>query len=103
MSPAEPVPPSESVVVRDRPDAGRYEIVVGSERAGLVTYRVTGEVIAFLHAEIDRARRRQGLGSRLARGALDDARARGLSVQPLCPFMADFIERHPDEYGDLVA
>jgi GCN5-related N-acetyl-transferase len=42
-------------------------------------------------------------GGRLARAALDDARARGLVVMPFCPFIAAYIERHLDEYGDLVA
>ena len=32
---------------------------------------------------------------------VDSARARGLSVVPLCPFVAAFIRRHP-EYADLV-
>jgi uncharacterized protein len=44
-----------------------------------------------------------GLGGRLARTALDNARARGLTVMPFCPFIAAYIERHIDEYGDLVA
>jgi predicted GNAT family acetyltransferase len=44
-----------------------------------------------------------GLGTRLARGALEDARARGVVVEPYCPFIAHFIERHLDEYRDLVA
>jgi predicted GNAT family acetyltransferase len=44
-----------------------------------------------------------GLGGRLARAALDDARARRLVVVPYCPFIAAYIERHLDEYGDLVA
>ena len=43
-----------------------------------------------------------GLGSRLASVALEDARARGLMVMPFCPFIANFIERHLDEYRDLV-
>jgi predicted GNAT family acetyltransferase len=43
------------------------------------------------------------LGGRLARAALDHARAKGLVVEPYCPFIADFIERHLDEYRDLVA
>ena len=43
----------------------------------------------------------QGLGARLARFALDDARERGLRVVPLCPFIAAFVKRHP-EYQDLV-
>ena len=42
-----------------------------------------------------------GVGSRLVQGALDDLRARGLAVVPLCPFVAGFIDRHP-EYADLV-
>ena len=45
----------------------------------------------------------QGLYYRLARAALEDARARGLMVVPFCPFIADFIERHLDQYRDLVA
>jgi predicted GNAT family acetyltransferase len=45
----------------------------------------------------------EGLGSRLARAALDEARAQGLGVMPFCPFIAGFIERHLDQYRDLVA
>ncbi len=58
-------------------------------------------VIAFLHAEVDPSRERRGLGSALVRGALDDARARGLSVRPVCPFVAWYIETH-EAYQDLV-
>jgi predicted GNAT family acetyltransferase len=38
----------------------------------------------------------------LATGVLDDARKKGLTVVPLCPFIAGYIERHSD-YADLVA
>jgi predicted GNAT family acetyltransferase len=69
---------------------------------GFVTYRLQPGVIAFLHAEIDSTWESGGLGSRLVADALDDARARGLAVRPLCPFVAFFIETHP-EYADLVA
>ena len=51
--------------------------------------------------EIDDAYEGQGLGSRLARAALDDARGRGLRVRPLCPFIRGWIKRHED-YQDLV-
>jgi predicted GNAT family acetyltransferase len=44
---------------------------------------------------------RRGLGSALVAGALDDARARGLRVVPICPFVDAYIRRHPD-YADLV-
>jgi predicted GNAT family acetyltransferase len=44
-----------------------------------------------------------GVGSRLARGALEDARARGLKVTVVCPFITAYLRRHPGEYEDLVS
>jgi predicted GNAT family acetyltransferase len=43
----------------------------------------------------------QGLGSKLIKEALDDVRAKGRQVLPFCPFVNDYISRHP-EYADLV-
>jgi predicted GNAT family acetyltransferase len=88
------------VTVTDNSDAARYEIAVDGERAGFVTYRQSPSVITFLHAEVHPSRERRGLGSQLVRGALDDARARGLAVRPVCPFVAWYIETHAD-YQDL--
>lgn len=91
-----------SVSVADQPDAGRYELTAEGERIGFVTYRLQPGVIALLHAEVNPAREREGWGSRLVAGALDDARTRGLKVRPVCPFVAAYVERHP-EYRDLLA
>jgi uncharacterized protein len=90
------------ITVADNPQAARYELTVDGERAGFVTYRQSPGVMALLHAEVDPSRERRGLGSRLVRGALDDARARGLAVRPVCPFVQWFIETHA-EYQDLRA
>jgi predicted GNAT family acetyltransferase len=85
----------------DNPDEGRYEAFVGDRLAGLVAYRLrTGQVV-FLHTEVLPAFEGRGIGSRLAAGVLDDARARGLAVVPRCPFIAAYIRRHP-EYAYLV-
>jgi uncharacterized protein len=88
--------------VTDHPEAARYELTVDGGRAGFVTYRQSPGVIAFLHAEVDPTRERRGLGSAMVRGALDDARARGMAVRPVCPFVQSFIEKHT-EYRDLLA
>jgi predicted GNAT family acetyltransferase len=90
------------IAVTNNEPAARYEIAVDGRRAGFVTYRASPGVITFLHAEIDPQLEGQGLGSRLVADALDDARAKGLAVRPVCPFVAAFIELHP-EYADLVA
>jgi predicted GNAT family acetyltransferase len=94
---------AEEPVVADNPDLHRYEITLGGERVGLLTYRVSGEVMTMLHAEIEPAHGGQGLGTALARGALEDARSRGLSVRPLCPFVAEVVRRDSAAYADIVA
>jgi predicted GNAT family acetyltransferase len=91
------------IAVEHRPDERRYELLVDGEPAGELVYRDRGGgVLAFLHTEVDPNVRLRGLGSALVAGALDDARARGLRVVPLCPFVDAYVRRHP-EYADLVA
>jgi predicted GNAT family acetyltransferase len=89
------------VRVVDNPTAGRYEAIVDGEVAGYVVYRLKGPVIIFVHTEVEPAFEGKGVGGRLAAGALDDVRSRGLVVIPRCPFIAGYIERHP-AYRDLV-
>lgn len=93
---------SPEVKVRNNPDAGRYEISFDGGPAGFAEYRLKGSRMIFTHTEVDSAFEGHGLGSTLARYALDDVRERSLQAAPLCPFIAAYIERHP-EYQDLVA
>lgn len=88
--------------VTDNAEQRRYEIHVGGEVAGFAAYRRRPGELVFTHTEVDPAYEGQGLGGRLARAALDDARTRGLAVVPVCPFIASYIDRHP-EYADLRA
>lgn len=90
------------ITVADNPAANRYELQVDGELAAFTTYRLHPDRIVFLHTETLDAFAGHGLGGRLARAALDDARARGLHVVPRCPFVARYIVEHP-EYQDLVA
>jgi predicted GNAT family acetyltransferase len=87
--------------VVDNPGAARYELRLDGAVAGFITYRSKDDSISLLHSDIDPELEGQGLGSRLVRGTLNDARARGLAVKPVCPFVVAFIESHP-EYADLV-
>lgn len=87
--------------VSDASDRRRFEISTGGEVLGYVEYRRRPGVISLLHTEVDQAHNGEGLGTLLVRGALDAARADGLAVQPYCPFVQGFIDRHR-EYLDLV-
>jgi len=92
---------SSRITVADKSLSSRYEITVDGELAGFLTYRLSPELITFVHTEIDPEREGEGLGGDLVQYALDDARERGLGVRPVCPFVAAFINRHM-EYADLV-
>lgn len=94
---------TDTPVVADNPAASRYELHVGSELAGIVTYQLRKHdtVISLLHTEIEPAFQGAHLATHLARYSLDDARGRGLAVLPFCPYIASWIKKHP-EYADLV-
>jgi predicted GNAT family acetyltransferase len=88
--------------VRDNPEKSRYELLEDGRLLGVADYRPMGETLAFSHTEIVPSRRRQGLGAALVQGSLDDVRRQGAKVVPVCWFVAEFIEEHP-EYTDLRA
>ena len=44
----------------------------------------------------------RGIASRLAKHVLQDIRDKGLKILPTCTFFAAYIQKHPDEYRDLV-
>jgi uncharacterized protein len=88
--------------VVDVPEANRYELRLGGRLIGLAAYRRRNGRIAFTHTEVDESLEGRGFGSRLAAAALDDARRAGDEIVPLCPFIAYYIEQHP-EYQDVVA
>ena len=93
--------PADAEVV-DAPEASRYELRLGGRLVGLAAYRRRNGRIAFTHTEVDDDLEGKGFGSRLAQAALEDVGRHGLEVVPLCPFIAHYIDRHP-EYQELVA
>ncbi|HEV2079925.1 MAG TPA: GNAT family N-acetyltransferase [Allosphingosinicella sp.] len=79
----------------------QYELSTGSGTA-LAAYQLDGDTIRLTHTEVPEETEGQGVGTRLVAGALDDVRARGLKVVPLCSFVRHYIDTHPDAQ-DLVS
>ena len=93
--------PADELRVVDDPDELRYELRLGGTRVGFLAYRREPGVVVLVHTDVDPAYEGQGLASRLVAGALADVRGRGLRIVPLCPFVAGYLRRHPEQ-ADLV-
>jgi predicted GNAT family acetyltransferase len=91
----------DDISIRQRKDKQRYELEVGGALAAFADYRPGADPVDFVHTEVLSQFEGKGLGSKLARYALDDTRKQGLKVVATCPFIAKFIQGHP-EYRDLL-
>jgi uncharacterized protein len=92
---------NDPLTVTDNKDEQQYEIHADGEVA-VLTYERHGKRIFFLHTGVPPALEGHGIAGLLAHTALEDARAEGLEVIPLCPYMAAYIRRH-HEYLPLVS
>jgi len=88
-------------VVRRNEAAHRFEVALGSKIAKIDYARSNGR-LNLLHTEVPKDDEGQGIGSSLAKAALEYARAEKLEVIPTCPFISSYIKRHR-EYLAIVA
>jgi uncharacterized protein len=79
----------------------RFEL---SENGALAyaDYELKGSVLAVPHVVADPALRGTGAAGRLMEGVLAAIRARGLKIDPVCPYAEAYLRRHP-EHADLRA
>ncbi len=84
--------------VRHNEARSRYELDT-EHGVAIAVYGRQGDRLIFSHTEVPPKSEGKGIGSRLVRFALDDARKRGFKIVPACSFVADFVRRHP-EYDD---
>lgn len=92
---------SLDLTVSDNPQLHRFEATAdGGAVAGFIEYQEARGLLVLTHTEVDRSFEGQGVGSTLARAALDDVRERELKALVVCPFILQWIQRHP-EYADI--
>jgi predicted GNAT family acetyltransferase len=81
--------------LRDNPAASRFEAEVDGQLA-VAEYRRHGGVIEMTHTEVPPALEGHGIAAALVAYALAQVRAQGLKVRPTCPYVARYMERHPE-------
>lgn len=86
--------------VRDNPEARRYELEVDGQVA-VMTYNLNPPQLMITETLVPEALEGRGLASRLAAAVVADVRARGLVLLPVCPYLAGWLQKHP-EHTDVV-
>jgi uncharacterized protein len=79
----------------------RFEAILDGRVAGFSTYELEPDRVVFVHTVVRPEFEGQGIGSRLAKFAVDEVRDRGLRIKPICPFIRAYLRRHP-EYDEIV-
>jgi predicted GNAT family acetyltransferase len=86
-----------SITIEDNPALSRFEARLDGRLAGFAEYQLTDELIVFTHTEVLPEFEGRGVGSAIAKAALDQVRTAGVrKVLPVCPFIKGWIQRHPD-------
>jgi predicted GNAT family acetyltransferase len=91
-----------AIELQESQSKGRYVLRSPTGDEAEMTYtRIGDHQIIIDHTEVPDSFRGQGAGLRLVSRAVDDARATGKKIIPLCPFAAAQFRRHP-EWADVL-
>ena len=90
------------VEIKRNESSNRYEATVDGRAAGFAAYEWQGRTVTFTHTVVQSEFEGDGVGSALAKHALEQSRASGQTVVPTCEFIAAYIDKHP-EFKDLLA
>jgi predicted GNAT family acetyltransferase len=86
-------PPAD---VRDDTEGSRFVVEKGGVVAELLYGKRAGRLI-LIHTGVPETLAGQGIGGRLVRAALAQARAEHLTIVPWCPFARRWLADHPAE------
>ncbi|HEY5820869.1 MAG TPA: GNAT family N-acetyltransferase [Propionibacteriaceae bacterium] len=92
--------PDPTLTVHRHDQLSRYEARWGTELVTVIDFVLDGELMTITHTGTDPQWRGRGFAAQATQAALEDIRAIGRTVRPVCPFTVDFMDAHP-EFGDL--
>ena len=83
---------------------GRYVArIAGIEGEGEMTFTTrAGNTFSIDHTGVPDSMSGLGVASALARHVIEDARAKGQKIIPICPFFKSYVARHEDETADVI-
>jgi len=89
-------------VLTHEPDASRYTLIIDGALIAVADYRVSGDSISFNHTYTQPSHRGQGYASEVVSFAMDDVEKNSDSrVVPMCWYVAQWFDEHPERAGLL--
>ncbi len=82
--------------IANNPGERRWEATIDGDVVAFAEYRTGPGRVIFTHTVVGPEYEGRGIGSRLAKTALDDAVARDLRITIYCPFIRSYVERHTE-------
>lgn len=86
----------EDYTLIDNKEKKQYEFHIGEYMPKIEYIKSETGEIYLTHTEVPVALEGQGIGSQLIKKALGDIKSQGLRLVPLCPFVAGYIQKHPE-------
>lgn len=86
----------------DGATGGRYLVTIEGHTAEMTYSKAGATRIIIDHTGVPDALRGRGAGQAMVKRAVEDARAAGIKIIPLCPFAKAQIGKHP-EWQDVLA
>jgi predicted GNAT family acetyltransferase len=94
--------PLNALTIRNNPARQRFELLDGVAAVGQAAYVDDGDGHRiFYHTVVDEELSGQGLAGRLAAQALDETVAAGLMIVPVCPYIKNYLGKHP-QYAESI-
>lgn len=82
------------MAVSNNSNANRYELSLDGQLA-FADYRLEGDRLAVTHVETPVELRGRGVAAELMKGIVEDAKKRGLTIVPICPYAQVYLKRNP--------
>ena len=99
---AKETPVDDAIMLQESDTKGRYVLrAPGGEEAEMTFTKVGDSMIIIDHTGVPDVFRGQGAGLKLVTRAVEDARAAGKKIIPLCPFAKTQFQRHK-EWADVL-
>lgn len=73
----------------------RFEVRLEGHTA-IAEYHQEGAVLTLTHTVVPKPLEGRGIAGALAKAAMAHARGHGIKIDPRCPYMRAYMERHPE-------